>query len=183
MSRGRFALVTHGLPRQGPVGRWLLGQVGLAGTLGLWAAISLVLVLATARLSVPVGQIWPVLTALLLLKWLLAAVGDPPRPPPAPPEAVGGELVAAGFPHRDRWERRLSISDRDPSWYRRVVRDRVTAVAAERLRQRHGISLRDQPGAARQVLGEPLYEFLTGPVTRTPGPAELDRLLSRMEEI
>ena len=63
------------------------------------------------------------------------------------------------------------------------MRDRIRTVVADRLRLRHGIRLATEPERARAVLGDPLYEFLTQPLTHAPDPVELARLLTRMEEL
>jgi hypothetical protein len=183
MSGGLRGLLGRGLPFRGYTAGWLLAQVGLAGTLSLFGSIFVALVLATGRLQVPFGQLWLLITAGFLLQWLLRTV-DVPAPMPAPAaDPTGFELDAAPYPQVDRWQRRLSISDRDPQWYAGVVRDRVAVVVAERLRQRHGVRLDTDPDRARQHLGNELYGFLTDPVVHTPSPAELHRLVTRMEEI
>lgn len=188
MSRpgGVRSVLAGGLPAQGhPVG-WAAGQVALAGGIALPASALVYLVLATGRLHVPYWQLWLLLTAGLLLQWLLRTVDQPP-PLPAP-VAQGQAADRAGpghrpFPQAERWQRRLATTSGDPDWYARVVQERLAALVAGRLRQRHGVRLAAEPARARQLLGDELYEFLTAPPTRTPSPAELDRLVTRMEEI
>jgi hypothetical protein len=105
--------------------------------------------------------------------------------PPAAPADDSDRADPRDSPYRqpDRWERRLSVTSGDPEWYSRVVRDRLTVLVAERLWQRHGVRLAADPDRARTVLGAELHRFLTEPVHRTPDPAELGGLITRMEEI
>jgi hypothetical protein len=130
--------------------------------------------------EVPIGQLWALSLGLMLAWRLLGSVAAPATeaPPPAP---VADAAPARPFAQAERWQRRLSTTDRDPEWYARVVRDRIAGLVDERLRQRHQLRL-DSP-AARPALGEELYAFLTAPLLRTPNPAELGRLLIRIEEI
>ncbi|HEY8452940.1 MAG: hypothetical protein FWJ70_06040 [Micromonosporaceae bacterium] len=127
-------------------------------------------------------QLLAVGTAAILLPWLLSTAHAPPeRPAPADPDVA--ELRAPGFPQADRWERRFALTAGDVEAFTKVARDRLAVVAGERLRQRHGVRLDRQPERAREILGHDLYGFLTGPLSRTPTPDELDRFVTRMKEI
>ena len=63
----------------------------------------------------------------------------------------------------------------------RVLRPRLTRLAADRLHTRHGLQLGDP--RARQLLGEQLWGVLTTPATRPPTPAELDAALTSLEQL
>jgi hypothetical protein len=184
MSRRRAlaGLLAGGLARRDDAVSWLAGQVALAAGLGLVASAFVTVVLSTGRLHVPYWQLWQVITGLFLLQWTLMPPGE--AAPAATPDPVeGSELQDRPFPQVDRWERRLSVTSGDPEWYSRVVRDRLAGLVAERLRQRHGVAMTTDPGRARVILGEELYEFLTAPLTRTPDRAGLSRLITRIEEV
>lgn len=176
-------LVSRGLPYRGLTPRWVALQLGLAAVVAVPVTGFVLAVLAVTQLGVPFAQLWSLVVVGLLVRWLLLAVGQPvttvlpatAAPEPAPP--------LPPYPLALRWERRLSITEGDPEWYTRVVRDRVAAVVTERLRQRHSVTLAGDPGRAARLLGEPLYRYLTEPLDRTPGPAELRQLVSRMEEM
>jgi hypothetical protein len=180
--RGLAALLAGGLARRDDTASWLAGQVALAAGLGLVASAFVTVVLSTGQLHVPYWQLWLVITGLFLLQWTLMPPGE--ATPAANPDPVeGSELQDRPYPQVDRWERRLSVTSGDPEWYTRVVRDRLAALVAERLRQRHGVAMTTDPGQARVILGEELYEFLTAPLTRTPDRAGLSRLITRIEEV
>ena len=61
-----------------------------------------------------------------------------------------------------------------------ALRDRLAVLTDEVLRQRYGLR-RDDP-AAEQLLGPELTDVLTGPARRLE-PAEIDRCLTRIEEL
>lgn len=138
------------------------------------------LTIAYFEYEIPFGQLWALSLGLMLVWWLLGNVGAPAPPRPVHPP-VAPPPPARPFAQMERWQRRLSTTDRDPQWYAGVVRDRIADLVDERLRQRHHLRLRTP--AARAALGEELYAFLTAPLSRTPTPAELRRLLTRIEEI
>jgi hypothetical protein len=184
-ARKRLAvLIAGGLRFTGYTPRWVAGQFALAGLFGLAAGAMIEAVLLPAGRYLHFGQIWLLVTAALMVQWAARPL-RPPVLPPAGPSDDSDQADPRDRPYRqpDRWERRLSVTSGDPEWYTRVVRDRLTALVAERLRQRHGVRLAADPDRARTVLGEELHRFLTEPVHRTPDPAELGGLITRMEEI
>jgi hypothetical protein len=61
-----------------------------------------------------------------------------------------------------------------------ALRDRLGALAARRLEQRHGLSVDDPRAVA--LLGRELAAVLAGPPRRL-GPAEIDRCVRRIEEL
>lgn len=130
--------------------------------------------------EVPFLQLWA-LSLGLMLSWRLLGSVAAPVPPPPPVAPASEAAPARPFAQAERWQRRLSTTDRDPEWYGRVVRDRIAGLVDDRLWQRRHLHLASP--AARPAVGEELYAFLTTPLTRTPTPAELGRLLTRIEEI
>jgi hypothetical protein len=115
------------------------------------------------------------------LCWRLARrTLPPPDPPPATPEtepAPTGLLVLTSL------ESRLSWGAADPDRFRERVRPLLVELATDRLRSRHGVDPRTDPEQARTVLGEPLWQLMTAPPTRSPSRAELDRLVTAIERI
>jgi hypothetical protein len=158
---------------------------GTASALVAAAAASgaIYLVLAVNEYRIPFLQLWAVSTAILLIGSGLHRV---PRPEP---EREPAAAAAAADPHvrpfsaADWWMQRLDATSGDVEWFDRVVRSRLVALVTERMRQHHGVLLAGDPPRVREIMGTELYEFLTAPLPRTPTPAELEWLLSRMEEI
>jgi hypothetical protein len=178
--RRRLAnVLSRGLAFQGYSWPWLARQLALAGALSLVATILIELMLFPSGRYLSYGQLWLILTAALLVQWFGRTVAAAPAAWEVVPETAStAELPPRSFPMAHRWERRLSVTSGDPEWFGRVARDRLAGLVAERLRQRDGHATLD-----RATLGDELYEFLTAPVTRTPSPAELSRLITRMEQL
>ncbi|MQA27183.1 MAG: hypothetical protein GEU94_17350 [Micromonosporaceae bacterium] len=82
-----------------------------------------------------------------------------------------------------RWISRLSHVDIDRSSFRRVTHPAIVALIDERLRLRHGVDRRRDPGRARQLLGELLWRFVTEPPPRSPTPVELTALAEQIERL
>jgi hypothetical protein len=154
-------------------------RLALVAAVSLGFSMGIELVLFPAGVYLAVDQLWLLAAGGLLVLQSWRSVESPPAGP-AETEAAPVEPGLPRYQFAARWERRLEVPSGNPEWFGRVARDRLAALVGERLRQRHGIrSLRQ----ARSILGEELYGFLTGPLTRTPSPAELDRLITRMEEL
>jgi hypothetical protein len=168
-------------PRQASVPplRWvtlLLSAVALAGlafvALRLNEITAPVLVLFVAALTL-VG-------ALRLVRRL--------RPPPPSRHAgrhhedrmhVPDGLKAA----INRWDTMLDWCQSDVARYNRRVLPRLSELADERLRQGHGVTRTSDPHKARSILGNALWEHLTTPQRRPPGPRELDQIVSALEKL
>lgn len=163
-------------------GRWVGRAVVSAAGLTALAAIIGYLLLEVNGVRVPLLQLWLVFTAALLLQWLLHTVAVPPLTPPPMPDSEA-DLRARPFATADRWQQRLSVTSGDVEWFERVVRYRLRRLTAERLRQRHGVRMDTDPASARAILGPALHDFLTAPLPRTPTPAEMGRIITRIEEI
>jgi hypothetical protein len=82
-----------------------------------------------------------------------------------------------------RWDNRLSWTQRDAERFDGQVRPSLGELVDERLRQRHGLTRTGDPARARALLGDPLWTFLTTPVTRSPTPKLLAAVIQRMEEL
>jgi hypothetical protein len=181
--RGMIArLLRNGLPFPGYTPSWIAGQVAVAGALSLVASAMISLLLAPGGLYLAYWQLWLLITAVLLVRWFGRPVRKPPPGTEVAPDPVSdADTADRPYPVAARWQHRLSVTSGDPEWFGRVARDRLAALVAERLRQRHGVRLADP--RAEAVLGDELHAFLTAPVTRTPSPAELGRLITRMEQL
>jgi len=88
-------------------------------------------------------------------------------------------LYAASAP----WDNRLSWTQRDAERFDAQIRPMLGDLVDERLRQRHGLTRRSDPARAQALLGNPLWTFLTTPVTRSPTPKQVAAVIQRMEEL
>jgi hypothetical protein len=112
---------------------------------------------------------------------LVVAVSPPPVAVPVPP---GRPAPDDGLIELATLEHRLSWGSVDPDRFRERVRPMLVDLALERLRSRHGVDPAAQPDDARRILGESLWQMVTGPPpSRPPTRPELSRLVDAMERI
>jgi hypothetical protein len=83
----------------------------------------------------------------------------------------------------NRWDAMLDWCHADVARYNRRVLPRLGELADERLRLRHGVTRTSDPHKARSILGDALWEQVTTPQRRPPGPRELDQIVSALEEV
>lgn len=138
-----------------------------------------------ARIPLPVVAL---LAASLLIATRIAATAKPPPAgPPLPPART--ELPKPDRPFADvsRMADRLSWGRLDMDRFESAVRPVLVRLADERLTGRHGITRAAHPERARQLLGEDLWQLVTGPsvASKAPGPApaEMARLVEQLERI
>jgi hypothetical protein len=133
--------------------------------------------------------------AVALMHRSLRELTPPPLPPalhsPAwgideDPQIVdrgGSGATVDGLHHAvQRWESRLSWTERDPVRFTNAVRPRLAELTYELARQRHGVTA-DDPAALRELLGERLWEFFHAPIEQSPTPTKLGVVVARMEQI
>jgi hypothetical protein len=132
-----------------------------------------------------------VVSAFVALRLLMLAVSEVAPPPLPRPSARGGEedgdyrwagtdtLRAAVR----SWERQLDWSQSDTERFSRNVLPVFAELTDERLRLKHGITRASDPRRARELLGDPLWEFLDAPGRRTPKPRELSTYVEALERI
>ena len=154
-------------------GLLLLGTAAAAG--GLWVLFLAASYRARADLCVVGG-----LAAAAC--WRLAAgVSPPPQAVPDTPDrppAEDGLIELTGLEHR------LSWGSVDADRFRQRVRPMLVDLTVERLRSKHGVDPVAQPEDARRILGESLWQMVTGPPpSRSPSRPELSRLVEAMERI
>jgi hypothetical protein len=136
------------------------------------------------RVGVPYGLTDGLLLAVAVCWRVTHALHGPPVPLPLPPLPPSTEFADRPFAAARRWEDRLAWTRDDTTSFNRTIRPLIVALAAERLRQRHGVSLdAGPPERVRTLLGEPLWTFVTRPVDRPPKPRELAVLVDRLEEL
>lgn len=149
---------------------------GVVGGLGAWVMLLLASYRARADLCVVTGLVVGV-------GWrLLQSVRPQQEAPPEPPAARAEH--GDGFDELAPLEHRLSWGSVDADRFGSRVRPLLAGIAADRLWSRRGIDARTEPEQARRIVGEPLWELMTGPPpTRAPGRAELTRLVEALERI
>ena len=112
---------------------------------------------------------------------LVVAVSPPSQAPPPPPDRAAPD---DGLIELTSLEHRLSWGSVDADRFRERVRPVLVDLALERLRSRHGIDPATQPEDARRILGESLWQMVTGPPpSRCPSRPELSRLVEEMERL
>jgi hypothetical protein len=115
------------------------------------------------------------------LTWRLSRLVVPPQELPETP--VRPEPADDGLLLLTSLESRLSWGAADPHRFRERVRPELVALATDLLRTRRGVDLRTQPDDARRILGDPLWQLMTGPLERSPSRAQLSRAVAVLEEI
>jgi hypothetical protein len=170
-----------------------------------WARVTLLalvfggvmdVLLRIVGLAVPYVLIASVVVAFALLRRIIVVHAPPPLPPALRSPAWGMDQdpqivdrVLAGQPNDgllravQRWEQRLSWTDRDHVRFVRAVRPKLAELVYERVRQRHGIRIDDDPDAVRALLGEPLWAFLRAPIDHSLTPPQLAAIVARMEQL
>jgi hypothetical protein len=101
---------------------------------------------------------------------------------------VGVSELPEPAPFRDlvSLEERMSWGAVDRHRFDERVRPQLLRIAAERLRQRHGVRFADTPDRARAIMGEELYRFLTAqpdPDGKPVGRRELETVVRQMEKL
>ena len=83
----------------------------------------------------------------------------------------------------DRWDTMLDWCSSDVARYNRRMLPRLGELADERLRMRHGITRGSDPHKARSILGDDLWDHVTTPARRPPGPQDLEQIVSALEKL
>lgn len=115
------------------------------------------------------------------LTWRLSRLVVPPQE--LPETAARPEPADDGLLLLTTLESRLSWGAADPDRFRERVRPELVALATDLLRTRRGVDLRTQPDDARRILGDPLWQLMTGSLERSPSRAQLSRAVAVLEEI
>jgi hypothetical protein len=151
---------------------------------GAAAGVAAAVALQRARQPVHPAYVIGLVLAAVALSRLLVAVRSRDEPEPE----VGVEDVPQPAPYRGLvfLEERLSWGSVDRQRFEERVRPQLVRVTGERLRQRHGVSLRDDPDRAHRIVGEELWTFLTAPANPNGKPVshrELSTLIGRIEAL
>ncbi|HZB51812.1 MAG TPA: hypothetical protein VE547_22180, partial [Mycobacteriales bacterium] len=172
---GGGAVSRRGVVRRaaGELGLLLAGAAAGAGL--VWFAFRAAGFRAGATLCVAAG-----LAAAAC--WRLAAAVAPP--PVAPPERFDRPAPDDGLVELTALEHRLSWGSVDADRFRERVRPLLVDLAVARLRVGHGLDPAAQPEESRRILGESLWQMVTGPSpSRSPSRPELARLVEALERI
>jgi hypothetical protein len=154
----------------------LIGGVG--GGLALLAYLVVALASYRTRLSLCL-----VVGVAVAASWRLLVAATPPVDL-ASPVAAEPEPSSVGFEGLSGIEHGLSWGSVDLDRYEARVRPQFVRLAEDRLRRHHGVDLAGQPAAARRIVGEPLWQLMTGaPSLRPPTMAQLASLLAEIDRI
>jgi hypothetical protein len=177
---GRRPAGRRGAGRRG-ARRWAVRELGLLLLVAAVAGAALWLAFFAGSYRAHLGLCVAGGLAVAACWRLVVAVVRPPPPVVAPPERAApddGLIALASLEHR------LSWGSVDPDRFRERVRPVLVDLALERLRSRHGVDPATQPEEARRILGESLWQMVTGPPpSRCPTRPELSRLVQEMERI
>jgi hypothetical protein len=143
--------------------------------------------LRTVGYAAPFVLIFTALLAGITLIVLVREVGARPLPETLraglPPHAWGyadDDGMQSAVRH---WEMRLDWTGREGNRFASATQPALIEIIDERLRVRHGIDRRIDPGRARELLGPVLYKFVTEPVNRRMSGPELAALATLMEDL
>lgn len=167
--------------------RWWLSDLIISAVV----AAGLYVVIRTTGFETPLPVLFALVLTVMLLRRAIRAVPATPPPPATRSELWGvTDDGADRSPPADgvvravqRWESRFGWTERDPSRYKSAVQPRLYELVDERLRQRHGITMRSDPDRARALIGEQLWTFLHARVARTPNAREMAAVVDEMEKI
>lgn len=159
----------RGLPQL----RWAVKALVASAALG--AALTAVLIVLGFRMAYPVAAAG--ILAALTLHRVVTGLRVPRRLRQVDNlEREPGRHATDGLaPAVLRWHARLSR--------KRTLRAGLAELVDERLRQRHGCTLADDPDRARRLLGERLWSYLADPTARTPSSRDLAAMLTTVEEL
>jgi hypothetical protein len=175
---------TAGKPRSRAL--WLIRNL-------LLVAVATVVTVAVLR-SLGIGMSIPlVVAAFIALRLLMLAVAEV-APPPLPKRRAGRSTANPGGTYQwagtdslhsavRHWEQRLDWSQSDPRAFSRNVSPVLAELADERLRLRYGITLASDPGRARELLGEPVWQMLAAPGRRPPKARDLAAYVETLERL
>jgi hypothetical protein len=146
--------------------------------------VGLAVLLRAADVAASPAYVIGLVVTVAVVGLLLASVHAVVEPVPQ----VGVEEVPQPMPYRElvSLEERMSWGAVDRHRFDERVRPQLLRVAGERLRQRHGVRLLDEPDRARSIMGDELWAFLTAPPNPAGQPVgrrELDRVVRQMEAL
>jgi hypothetical protein len=178
---------TEWVPEPERRSRWWIRDPFIA----FMTAFGIYVTMRALSLTAPFIVILAMIVTFMLLRRALLAV-PVPSPPPALHSEVWGAVDDPG-PRMapvdgvvravERWEARFGWTERDASRFISAVRPRLYELVDERLRQRHGITMREDAAQARVLIGEQLWKFLHARAARMPSAREMTGIVGDMEKI
>jgi hypothetical protein len=171
------------VPPTGGRSRRLWGNVVLVAVLGVGGGLLFRWIVALASYRGPTALFIATGIAVAAGCRLAVAVRPAPDPLPVPAEEDAGSY-RNGFDLLSILEHRLSWGSFDAERYEARLRPRLRQLAQERLQRRHGVDPVRQPDLARQIVGEDLWQLMTGPAAKAPpSRSQLTTLLDALEAI
>lgn len=156
-----------------------------------WQAVLIIAIAETllfelgARVPLAVVVLIPV--SALVAGRLVRAAKPPPTQPPMQRALADPRPAYRPFRDVDRIEDRLAWGQQDLAHFDAAVRPALSRLAEDRLYQRHGITRESHPEQARQLLGDKLWQLMTGPSVAStaagPNPEELRPFVESLERL
>jgi len=184
----------EGAPEHWAVRRLDRRQLTATALYPLLVALAAWGLLATARLEIPFPLLYMLALAPFAVYRAMIAVAEPFRDRTtnlvrgrSAPHGVerggwyeGGDGLVRAV---RRWETRLDWSSTERLRFARRIPVMLSSIVDERLRLRHGFIRAADPAKARQLCGEPLWNFLHEPLSRVPSEREMAALVAQMERL
>ena len=156
--------------------------VALGAGAGLALGLLVILLGALFHRSPPIIPTVGLPAAIGALLQLVRATQHEMLPPEQLPAGVATRTASYALRLR-QLERRLQAASLDGAKFDWGLRPLLAQLAAERLRYRHGITIRREPETARAMLGEQLWQMINGRSDEPSPPLSRQQLTTLIQAI